>query len=76
MDSKQAQSMLDHIIGQITGYKNPLSLDQFQAKYAFDVRLPQQVTDSTTGQATWSQSPNPSKFITVENTWKMEDFWE
>lgn len=76
MDSKQAQGMLDHIIGQITGYKNPLSLDQFQAKYAFDVRLPQQVSDSTTGQTTWSQSPNPSKFITVENTWKMEDFWE
>lgn len=76
MDSKQAQATLDQIIGQITGYKNPLSLEQFRNKYAFDVRLPQQVNDSTTGQITWSQSPNPTKFITVENTWKMEDFWE
>lgn len=76
MDSKKAQAILDQIIGQITSYTNPLTLEQFRAKYAFDVRLPQQVNDSTTGQTTWSQSPNPSKFITVENTWNMEDTWE
>lgn len=76
MDSKTAQATLDKIIGQVFGYQNPFSLEQFQAKYAFDVRLPIQVNDSTTGQLTWSQSPNPSKFITVANTWNMEDFWE
>jgi len=76
MDTKIAQATLDKIIGQIFGYQNPFTLEQFQAKYAFDVRLPQQVTDSTTGEITWSQSPNPSKFITVSNTWKMEEFWE
>lgn len=76
MDSTKAQQLLNQILGQITGYKNPLSLDQFLTKYAFDVRLPQQVNDSTTGQITWSQSPNPSKFITVENTWSSEDVWE
>lgn len=76
MDSKSAQVLLDQIIGQVTGYKNPFTLDQFRAKYGFDVRLPQQVNDSTTGQVTWSQSPNPTKFITVQNTWNMPDFWE
>lgn len=41
MDSKIAQATLDKIIGQIFGYQNPFTLEQFQAKYAFDVRLPQ-----------------------------------
>ncbi len=74
MDNTAAQAILDKVIGQICGYQNPFSLEQFQAKYAFDVRLPQQVTDTTTGQATWSQSPNPSKFITTENAWKRLDW--
>jgi hypothetical protein len=74
MDTKIAQATLDKIIGQIFGYQNPFTLEQFQAKYAFDVRLPQQVTDTTTGQITWSQSPNPSKFITTENAWNRLDW--
>lgn len=76
MDSKQAQAILDQIIGRITGFKNTLSLEQFRAKYAFDVRLPQQVNDSTTGQITWSQSSNPTKYITVENAWNHPEYWE
>jgi hypothetical protein len=74
MNKDQAQQILDKIIGQIFGYKNPLSLEQFMQKYAFDVRLPNKVSDSTTGQETWAQSINPTKFITVENAWKREDW--
>ncbi|HPR09180.1 MAG TPA: hypothetical protein PLT04_01260 [Candidatus Saccharibacteria bacterium] len=74
MNKQAAQAVLDQTLGQIFGYKNPLSLDQFQQKFAFDVRLPQQVVDGTTGQLTWTQSPNPTKFITVENAWKREDW--
>lgn len=74
METKDAQAILDKIIGQIFGYQNPLSLQKFQEKYAFDVRLPQQVVDTTTGQPTWSQSVNAAKFITVENAWKREDW--
>lgn len=74
MNSSAAQATLDKIIGQIFGYKNPMTLDQFQQKFAFDVRLPQKVVDSTTGQDTWTQSPNPTKFIMTENAWKREDW--
>ncbi|MEK7561875.1 MAG: hypothetical protein AAB541_03365 [Patescibacteria group bacterium] len=74
MTKAQAQETLDKIIGQIFGFKNPLSLDQFMQKYSFDVRLPNKVNDSTTGQDTWAQSINPTKFITVENAWKREDW--
>ncbi|MFZ1249710.1 MAG: hypothetical protein WAQ24_05325 [Candidatus Saccharimonadales bacterium] len=74
MNEAAAQKILDTIVGQIFGFKNPMSLDQFRQKYAFDVRLPIQVNDSTTGQPTWTQSPNPTKFITVENAWAREDW--
>lgn len=71
MDSQQAQAVIDTIIGEIFGFKNPFTLEQFQQKFAFDVRLPSQVTDATTGEITWAQSVNPSKFITMEHAWKM-----
>ncbi|HUP26286.1 MAG TPA: hypothetical protein VM124_01405 [Candidatus Limnocylindrales bacterium] len=67
MDAAAAKQTLDKIVGQIFGYQNPLSLDQAMQKFAFDVRLPQQVYDSTTNEPTWAQSTNPSKFITMEN---------
>lgn len=40
MDKKQAQLILDKIVGQIFGYKNPYDLDSFQSKFAFDIILP------------------------------------
>lgn len=64
---EDAQYILDKVIGQITGYQNPMSVEQFLTKYAFDVRLPSPVNDSTTGEVTWAQSTNPSKFITMNN---------
>lgn len=70
MTKKEAKETLDKIIAQITGYQNPYSLDEFQQKFAFDVKLPVSVIDSTTGEETWALSPNPTKFITIENARK------
>lgn len=70
MTPQIAQQILDKIIGQVFGYKNPFSLEQFMQKYAFDVRLPLQVIDSTTGETTWASSTNPTKFITMANSRK------
>jgi hypothetical protein len=70
MDATQAKEIIDKIVGQIFGYQNPLSLEQFMNKFAFDVRLPQQVYDSTTNQPTWAQSTNPARFITMDNARK------
>lgn len=77
MDATQAKVILDKIVGQVFGYQNPLTLEQFHAKFAFDIRLPQQVYDSTTNEPTWAASTNPAKFISFENTLKApEGFWE
>jgi hypothetical protein len=67
MTPQAAKNTLDKIVGQIFGYQNPYSLEQFMQKYAFDVRLPIQVNDSTTSEATWSQSANPTRYITMKN---------
>ncbi len=67
MTEHEAQQLLDKIVGQVFGYKNPLSLEQFMQKFAFDVRLPQVVTDAIDGSQTWAQSTNPTKFMKMEN---------
>lgn len=74
MDEKKVKEILDKIMGQIFGYENPFTLEQFMQKYAFDIRLPQKVNDSTTGEETWTQTVNPTKFISVKNAWAREDW--
>lgn len=59
--------ILDAIIGNVFGYKNPYTVEQFMQKFAFDIRLPKQTNDSTTGEVTWAQSLAPNKFITMKN---------
>lgn len=77
MDAITAKQVLDKVIGQVFGYQNPLTLDQAMQKFAFDIRLPQQVYDSTTSEPTWAQSVNPGKFITMDNAHNRsgEDDW-
>jgi hypothetical protein len=72
MTESQAQQLLDKIIGQIFGYKNPLSLEQFRQKFAFDVRIPQQVIDNIDGSVTWAQSTNPLKYMKMDNARGLE----
>lgn len=77
MNADIAKQILDKIVGQIFGYQNPWTLEQFAQKYAFDARLPSQVFDSTTGEPGWAQSTNPTKFITMDNARKraeVDDF--
>lgn len=72
MTPKVAKEILDKIVGQVFGYENPYTPEQFMRKFAFDVRLPSQVTDSTTGEPTWTQSVNPSKYIKLQNAIKKD----
>ena len=67
---------LDKIFGNVFGYKNPFTPEQFMQKFAFDVRLPKQTNDSVTGEVTWAQSLAPGRFITAENSKKMTDKFE
>lgn len=73
MDAKKAKEILDNVVGQIFGYQNPFTLEQAMNKFAFDIRLPQQVYDSTTNEITWAQSTNPVKFIAQKNVMKRNE---
>jgi len=70
MDKDKAKKILDKIVGQIFGCQNPLSLDQAMSKFAFDISLPQQVYDTTTGEPTWAMSTSPTRFISIGNVRK------
>jgi hypothetical protein len=72
MSTREAQEVLDKIVGQVFGYQNPLSLEQFMQKFTFDIRLPQPVTDDTDGSITWAQSTNPTRFVKLTNARGME----
>jgi len=72
MSSAEAQALLDKIIGQVFGYQNPLSLEQFMQKFTFDIRLPQPVIDSIDGSTTWAQSTNPTRFVNLKNARGLE----
>jgi hypothetical protein len=76
VDTNVAKEIMDKIVGQIFGYQNQMSLDQFMTKFAFDISLPQQVYDSTNNKPTWAQSTNSAKFVQFENSLSMpENYW-
>ncbi len=67
MNTTEAKLILDKVVGQVFGYQNPLTLEAAMQKFAFDVRLPQQVHDVVDGSATWAQSVNASRFMRMDN---------
>jgi hypothetical protein len=74
MNEAQAKELIDKIVGQVFGLQNPYSLEDFATKFAFDIRLTSEVTDSTTGESTWVQSTQGNKFIKFSNlTGNIED---
>jgi len=66
----QAKVILDKTVGQVFGYQNPLTLEQAMQKFAYDIKLPQEVYDSTTNESTWSRAIGAKKFITIPNARK------
>ena len=68
MNNKEALNVANKIFEQIFRQKNPYNLEEILTKFAFDIKLPQKVIDSTTGEETWASSINPTKFITQKNS--------
>lgn len=63
MDDNIAKQIADTIIGQIFGLQNPYTLEEFKNKFAFDIRMTSDVTDSITGKTVWVQNPTGNKFL-------------
>ena len=67
MDKKEAKLIADKIFISIFEKKNPFTMEEILSKFAFDIKLPGKVLDSLTGEETWAESINPTRFITQKN---------
>ncbi len=77
MDEAAAKAIADRTISSVFGFQNPYDLHGVLEKFAFDIRLPKQVQDHSTGETTWSQSTHPSKFLTLTNAdTKPAGYWK
>lgn len=74
MTNAQTKTAINKVFQNVFDQPCPYSLDEILSKFAFDIKLPQKVTDSTTGETTWATSINPAKFITEKNSRK-KDTW-
>lgn len=67
MTEEKTLEIINKIFLMIFNQKNKNSLPELLEKFAFDLKLPQSVQDSTTGETTWASSINPTKYITLKN---------
>ena len=74
MNDKKVRKLIDQIFVGIFDNKFDNDLDSFMKKFAFDIKLPVMVYDSTTGEETWAESYNSTRFITFNNEEAREDW--
>lgn len=72
MNDNKALEIINKIFLNVFEEENIHSLDEILEKFAFDIKLPKQVNDSTTNEITWADSINSNKFITLENMEKRD----
>lgn len=77
MNDEIALIIVNKIMVSIFGNYQKKSLEEILNQYAFDIKLPEQVIDSVTGEMTWAASTNPTKYITEANMEKrdMSEGW-
>ena len=73
MNDKVALEIVDKIFRTVFGVENTYSLEDLLERFAFDIKLPKQVCDSTTDEITWADSINSGKFITQTNMEKRDN---
>lgn len=67
MNEKVAMEIVQKIFNSVFERNCPYSIEEILEKFAFDIRLPKEVRDSTTNEVTWADSISSGRFITLEN---------
>lgn len=67
MSDEESLVVVNKIFKMIFNRENNFSLEDLLEKFAFDIKLPKQVNDSTTNEVTWADAINSGKFITNKN---------
>lgn len=73
MDTNEVMEVIDKTFINVFGQNSPYTLNEILSEFAFDVRLPQKVLDSVTGEETWASSISSAKYITQENMRKYDE---
>lgn len=74
MLTSEALTVANKIFQAVFGQDNPYTLTELKDKFAFDIDLPLEVKDSTTGEKTYTAVPNADSYITEPNSWKRENW--
>lgn len=72
MKGKIALEIVNKIFENVLGVKCPFTIGEVLEKFAFDIKLPKKVYDTTTNQETWADSISSGKYITLENMEKKD----
>lgn len=67
MNKAETEEVISKIFFNIFNRENIYSIEEIKEKFAFDVKLPQMVKDSLTGEVTWSEMENSKKYIMQKN---------
>ncbi len=73
MTDKLALEVANKIFMAVFNKPNPFTLEELHSKFAFDVRLPQKVYDTTTNEEAWTDSTSAGRFVTLENMRKRDE---
>ncbi len=73
MKEKDIKDIVNKIFQAIFNIDNKYKIEELKKKFAFDINLPLEVTDSTTGEVTYASSINSHKFITNNNMMKKDE---
>lgn len=68
MSKWQVEDSVDKIFQAVFGRNNPYDIQTLEEKFAFDIKLPTEVKDSTTGEITYTAAPNAKQFIKDANS--------
>lgn len=72
MNEKITLDTIDKIFNNVFNTQNTFSIDELLSKFAFDIKLPKKVYDSTTNEETWADSINSGRYITLNNMEKQD----
>lgn len=72
MNDNKAMEIINKIFKNVFEVNCPYKLDEVLEKFAFDIKLPKQVLDSTTNEVTWADSISSGRFITLDNMEKRD----
>lgn len=72
MNEKITLDTINKIFDHVFNTQNNFNLDELLSKFAFDIKLPKKVYDSTTNEETWADSINSGRYITLQNMEKRD----